>query len=83
MLLGNLDFALGILKFPKIRHCENLKKESNLIYQALNEIAPSALLPRNDGILEFSVMRSSGQARGWHTNAQDRMIKVVKNSRIP
>ena len=31
------------------------------------EIAPPALLPRNDGILdgilEFSVMRSSGQAR--------------------
>ena len=26
------------------------------------EIASVALLPRNDGILEFSVMRSSGQA---------------------
>ena len=30
----------------------------------LNEIAPSALLPRNDGILEFPTMSSSGLTRG-------------------
>ena len=39
------------------------------------EIASVALLPRNDGILEFSVMRSSGQARGWHTNGQWRNFR--------
>ena len=33
-------------------------------FRILNEIAPSALLPRNDGILEFSVMRSPSQAGG-------------------
>ena len=33
----------------------------------LNEIASVALLPRNDGDL----MRSSGQARGWHKAVGD------------
>ena len=48
---------LGNLEFPKIRHCEALKKpkQSHLLslerdcFGILNEIASVALLPRNDG----------------------------------
>ena len=70
-------FFLGIfiLGNSKICHCERseaisfIKPWTRLLNDGiLDEIASSfvSLTPRNDGILEFSVMRSSGQARGWH-----------------
>ena len=70
---------LGILEFlkkcfwnsriPSLRGVSETK-QSHLLrlgwdcFGILNGIASVALLPRNDGILEFFMMRSSGQAGG-------------------
>ncbi|MDY4012634.1 MAG: hypothetical protein SOY61_02980 [Campylobacter sp.] len=39
-------------------------RNDGILDEILNEIASAFSKPRNDGILEFSMMRSSGQARG-------------------
>ena len=59
----------NLIKSPSLRGVSETNDEAISFIKPffdgiLNEIASVALLPRNDGILDGILMRSSGQARG-------------------